>query len=297
MAGLRGLHRDLRGLLVADLADQDDVGILAEDRAERARERQLGLLVDLRLVDAGNLVLDRILDRDDVGAARLDRRDRGAERRRLAAAGRADDQDHAVLVLEEEAQLLHRRRPRSRAPRAAAPPCGDRARAGRSSRRACVRSVETRKSTSLPSSVLTRRRPSCGSRFSAMSMPAMIFMRATSPSWTHLGRSITSLRMPSRRWRTSTPFSIGSMCTSLARLVIALLTTRSTRSMIGAESMPSRAAAAVDRRLLEDVVVAAAARARTRRTARRAGPASAAARRHGQAGRSTPVYFASALSG
>ena len=38
----------------------------------------------------------------------LDRRDRGAQRRRLAAAGRADDEDHAVLVLEEVAELFHR---------------------------------------------------------------------------------------------------------------------------------------------------------------------------------------------
>ena len=50
-----------------------------------------------------------------------------------------------------------------------------------------------------------------GNRFSAMSIPAMIFMRATKPSWTHFGRSITSLRIPSRRCRTSTPFSDGSM--------------------------------------------------------------------------------------
>src|ERR1700704_330954 len=34
-----------------------------------------------------------------------------------------------------------------------------------------VRSVETRKSTSVPSSAVDRRRPSCGSRFSAMSIP------------------------------------------------------------------------------------------------------------------------------
>ena len=55
VAGLRRLHRDLRGLGVADLAEQDDVGILPQDRAQRARERQLDLLVDLRLVDARDL--------------------------------------------------------------------------------------------------------------------------------------------------------------------------------------------------------------------------------------------------
>ena len=70
-------------------------------------------------------------------------------------------------------------------------------------------------------------------------MPAMIFRRAIMPSWTHLGRSITSLSRPSSRCRTSTPFSIGSTCTSLALLLIALFTTRSTRSMIGAASLLS----------------------------------------------------------
>ncbi len=79
-------------------------------------------------------------------------------------------------------------------------------------------------------------RPSCGRRFSAMSMPPMIFMRATNPSWTHFGRSITSFNNPSRRCRTTTLFSVGSMWMSLARLLSALLMTRSTRSMIGAVS-------------------------------------------------------------
>ena len=110
MPGLRGLHRDLRGFRVTDLAEQDHVGILAEDRPERARERQLDLLVDLRLVHAGDLVLDRILDRDDVRPLRLHGLEGRAERRRLAAAGRADDEDHAVLVAEEAAQQLERRR-------------------------------------------------------------------------------------------------------------------------------------------------------------------------------------------
>jgi hypothetical protein len=39
VTGQRGLDRDLDGLGVADLTDQDDVGVLAQDRAQRARER------------------------------------------------------------------------------------------------------------------------------------------------------------------------------------------------------------------------------------------------------------------
>ena len=59
----------------------------------------------------------------------------------------------------------------------------------------------------------------------------------------------------------STPFSIGSTWMSLALLLIALFTTRSTRSMIGAASL--RSLQAGDR--LEDVLFDARARAPSRR--------------------------------
>jgi hypothetical protein len=72
VAGDRGAERDLRGLGVADLADHDDVRILAQDRAQRAGERLLRLLVDVHLVDAGELVLDRVLDRHQVLGLVLD---------------------------------------------------------------------------------------------------------------------------------------------------------------------------------------------------------------------------------
>ena len=66
MAGERGLDRDLGRLAVADLADHDDVGVLAEDRAQAAGEGQADLRLHLDLVHAGQLVLDRILDGDDL---------------------------------------------------------------------------------------------------------------------------------------------------------------------------------------------------------------------------------------
>src|SRR5258705_176169 len=108
VARLRRLHGDARGLLVADLADEHDVRVLPEDRPQGAGERQLDLVVDLGLVDAGNLVLDGILDGDDVGPLRAHRRQRRAERRRLARTCRADDQDHPVLVFQEEPNRLER---------------------------------------------------------------------------------------------------------------------------------------------------------------------------------------------
>jgi hypothetical protein len=57
--GQARLHGDLRGLEVADLADHDDVGVLAQDRAQRAREIEPDPRVDLRLGDPVEVVLDR----------------------------------------------------------------------------------------------------------------------------------------------------------------------------------------------------------------------------------------------
>ncbi len=91
---------------VANLADEDDVGILAQDRPQAAGERQAGLGVDLHLVDAVELQLDRILERDDVVGRRLDRVERRVERGRLAAAGRAGHQDHALRPRQERSHQL-----------------------------------------------------------------------------------------------------------------------------------------------------------------------------------------------
>src|SRR5205085_5020309 len=50
----------------------------------------------LNLVDAGELVFDRIFDRDDVADRRVELEETGVEGRRLAAAGRAGHQHHPV---------------------------------------------------------------------------------------------------------------------------------------------------------------------------------------------------------
>jgi hypothetical protein len=81
---------------------------LSKNRAQGACERQFDLVVDLRLVDAGQLVLHRIFNRDDVRILRLQRGERRTERGGLAAARRTDDENHAVLVAQEMAQLFER---------------------------------------------------------------------------------------------------------------------------------------------------------------------------------------------
>jgi hypothetical protein len=116
VARLRGLERDARRLVVADLADEDHVGVLAQHRAQHARERETLLLVDVDLVDALQLILDRVLDRDDVRRPGADRADERVERRRLAAARGPGHEDQplrlagrltqALLVLRRQAEPL-----------------------------------------------------------------------------------------------------------------------------------------------------------------------------------------------
>ena len=55
-----------------------------------------------------------------------------------------------------------------------------------------VGSTETRKSISLPRPILSLMRPSCGSRRSAMSSSAMIFMREVMAFLSFIGGFITS---------------------------------------------------------------------------------------------------------
>jgi len=62
----RRLDGDRRGLLVADLTDQDDVGVGPQDRPQCRGEVEARLDVQLDLVDPLERELDRVLDRDDV---------------------------------------------------------------------------------------------------------------------------------------------------------------------------------------------------------------------------------------
>jgi hypothetical protein len=87
VAGLGGGQGGGDRLQVPHLADQDDVGVLAQDMLEGAGER-VRVLPDLPLVHHSPLVLveelDRVLDRHDVdGATRVDQVDETGQRRAL----------------------------------------------------------------------------------------------------------------------------------------------------------------------------------------------------------------------
>ena len=99
MPGLRELDAVLHRLAIANLADHDDVGRLAQRVLQRVVPA-VGIDADLAVRhDAAAMrmhVLDRILDRDDVTAAVLVAvPDHRRERRRLARARAADDEAQA----------------------------------------------------------------------------------------------------------------------------------------------------------------------------------------------------------
>ena len=100
MAGQRRLHRDLHSFEIADFADHDDVGVLPQDRAQQACEIEPDLRLYLDLVDAGQLILDRVFDGYDVARHRVQLQEAGVERRRLAAAGWPGHKYHTVRQIE-----------------------------------------------------------------------------------------------------------------------------------------------------------------------------------------------------
>ena len=107
VARLRGLDRDFRRFEVADFADHDHVGVLAQEAAQGRGEGHALLDVHLHLVDARDADFDRVLGGGDVALLGVEDVQAGVQRHRLARAGGAGDQDHAVGLGEGvEVELL-----------------------------------------------------------------------------------------------------------------------------------------------------------------------------------------------
>src|SRR5438067_10757120 len=91
MARERCLDSDLCRLEVAYFTDHDDVGIVAQKRAQCAREAQPDLWLDLDLVDALQMIFDRIFDRQNLFVAGVDFREGRVKRSCLTATCRPGD--------------------------------------------------------------------------------------------------------------------------------------------------------------------------------------------------------------
>ncbi|VFT30633.1 Uncharacterised protein [Pseudomonas aeruginosa] len=100
MPGLRRLDGDLGGLQVADLADHDHIRVLAQEGAQRLGEVHALARIDVDLVDAFQVDLHRVFGGGNVDVGGIEDVQTGVQRYRLARAGGAGDQDHALRLLE-----------------------------------------------------------------------------------------------------------------------------------------------------------------------------------------------------
>ena len=100
------LDGDLGGLIIANLADHDLVGVVAQNGAKAAGKREALLFVHRDLSDAAQLVLDGVLDGDDLVLIGANFIEGGVQGGRLAAAGGAGDEDHAVGLVNIAAKLF-----------------------------------------------------------------------------------------------------------------------------------------------------------------------------------------------
>ena len=95
MTGERCLCCDSRRVDIADLADEDHVGILAQRASQPVGEGDAARFAHLHLVDAVELVLDRVFDGDHVAGRIVHLRERRVQRGRLSRPGRTGAQQHA----------------------------------------------------------------------------------------------------------------------------------------------------------------------------------------------------------
>ena len=106
MSGERSLKRNSGGLAVADLSDENDVRVLAQNRSEGRRERKARLLMDLYLNYSRNAILHRVFDCDDVDTAVQEQPERGIKGSGLSGARRSGDKNQSFAHFEES---LHSR--------------------------------------------------------------------------------------------------------------------------------------------------------------------------------------------
>ena len=96
MPGERGLNGVFGGFQVADFADQNDIGVVPQNAAQGSAEGQSDFGMDLNLVDAVELIFDRVFGGDDFCFVVADFQKGAVERGGFSGTGRSSDQDDAV---------------------------------------------------------------------------------------------------------------------------------------------------------------------------------------------------------
>ena len=96
VAGQGRLHGDLGRLLIANFADEDDIGIVTEYRTQAAGKGQTRFFRNLDLVNALELIFNGVFDGDDFAQGIIDFIQRGVQRRGFAASGRTRDENDSM---------------------------------------------------------------------------------------------------------------------------------------------------------------------------------------------------------
>ena len=100
VAGLCGLDGDVCSFQVTDFTDHDHVRVLTQKRLERSSKGQARLVIDVDLVDPRHVDFGRVFSGRDVDAWLIEDVQAGVERHRLARAGGAGHQNHAVGTMD-----------------------------------------------------------------------------------------------------------------------------------------------------------------------------------------------------
>src|SRR5258706_3963701 len=98
MSGESRANGNFGCLEVADFPDHDDIRVLAENVAQAHREGQANVRPDRNLIDALQLIFDRLFDGDDPLLHRVDGAQKGVEGRGFARAGRTGHQHDPVRL-------------------------------------------------------------------------------------------------------------------------------------------------------------------------------------------------------
>src|SRR5207244_10151107 len=101
MAGERGLHGNFGGFFIADFADENDVGVLTQHRAENAAEGQFDLGLDLALNDSVDVIFDGVFGGDQLAGDVVELAESGIERGGFTGTGGTGHDSDAVGLFDE----------------------------------------------------------------------------------------------------------------------------------------------------------------------------------------------------
>ncbi len=99
MTSERSIDRQTSCFFISNLADHDDIRILAHQRAQARTESETNLRLHLRLIHARHLILNRIFDSRDIHIWLVQNFENSVECRGFTRTSWAGDQNHAGGLL------------------------------------------------------------------------------------------------------------------------------------------------------------------------------------------------------